>query len=159
MGRLFIFTVLLAGCVQRSPDQQRVWREPVPTIVGTEDSSREVERLPSTSSDHDRHREPIEVGRERFIKKGIRLGLWEKTELTGTLPKLWITRTFLLLGEKEQNQMLSAVYAYWMDRLAGFGKKRGIKLRESLILMYDNATPAGRRVGQYNPIDGVEFYR
>lgn len=92
--------------------------------------------------------------RRKFIEDVIALGLWEKTEFTGSLPKLWVTKEFLLADEKFQNKTLSVVYAYWVGELDTFGGSGFFW--DSLVLKIDNGTAIGRRVATYTPLTAME---
>ncbi len=93
--------------------------------------------------------------RKRIIQEMFHRGFWEKTEFTGSRPKLWITPAFAAMDEKFQNNMLGAVHAYWMASLDDFGCD-GI-VCDSMILKLDTGTPLGRRIGTYDPWRGVKY--
>ena len=92
--------------------------------------------------------------RKKFIQKMIADGYWQKTVFTGSLPKVWVNDSFLLLSEKNQNEFLEVAYAYWMDELDSFGMNADGSIRDALVIKKDNGTLLGRRLGTYNPIDG-----
>ena len=93
--------------------------------------------------------------REGHIREMFRQGLWEKTEVFGTLPKVWIKPAFTMMDEKFQNQSLEIVYAYWMGQLDDFGDQGFFW--SPLVLKIDNGTLLGRNVGSYTPIRGIEY--
>jgi len=97
----------------------------------------------------------MQAERRQFIEDMIREGYWQKTEVTGLLPKLWVTNSFLAADEKTQNGVLSVCYAYWMGRLDTFGDK-GLYY-SSLVLLIDNGMINGRRVATYDPANGIRF--
>lgn len=94
--------------------------------------------------------------RKRFIQQMIADGYWQKTEFTGSLPKVWVNDSFLFLGETRQNKFLEVAYAYWMGELDSFGLHADGFIRDSLVIKKDNGTLLGRRIGTYNPINGFQ---
>jgi hypothetical protein len=96
----------------------------------------------------------MQADREEFIRKLIQDGYWEKTEFSGSLPKVWVTHKFMLSDEKSQNETLSVVYAYWMGELDSFGGSGFFW--DPLVLKIDNGTPNGRRVATYTPEAGIK---
>ena len=96
----------------------------------------------------------MQADRVQFIQNMSDEGFWGGTELTGSTPKLWVTNAFLLADEKTQNETLSVVYAYWMGEMDMFGG-HGFYW-DSIVLKIDNATPTGRRVARYDPINGIK---
>lgn len=79
-------------------------------------------------------------------------GYWERTEISGSLPKLWVTQKFLASDETSQNTTLSVVCAYWVGERDNFGGSGFFW--DPLVLKLDNGTPLGRQVRTYTPMDG-----
>lgn len=97
----------------------------------------------------------LQQERKQFIQKLMDQGYWLKTESTGSLPYLWVTQKFLLSDEISQNKTLSVVYAYWVDELDNFGD-HGFYW-DPIVLKLDTGTSLGRRIGTYDPVDGIRI--
>ena len=95
----------------------------------------------------------LQLKRMEFIKKLGSEGYFETIQIENGVGKLWVTNKFLLLSEKDMNTFLEVPYAYVMDEL-----KTDI-YTTSFVLKIDNGTQLGKRIGQYNPINGVKFYK
>jgi hypothetical protein len=101
-------------------------------------------------------REATQRDRLQFVQKIAGQGYWTGTELFGSLPKVNVTEKFFALDRKTQNKFLGVVYAYWMGKLDDFGQEGDVLAWTPLILKMDDGTPNGRRVGSYNPVNGLE---
>lgn len=96
--------------------------------------------------------------REELIQELMTRGLIEKATYDGgSLPKVYITDDFRLLDRKQQNQFLEVIYAYYQIEDDDFGVGDDGLYRSSLVLKEDDGTTNGRRVGEYDPIDGVSW--
>lgn len=85
--------------------------------------------------------------RKDLIDRLIERGLFEKIEMPGSLPRLWIKSAFYALEFDAKESFVSVVYAYYFD---------GNDLTDS-ILIFDSKT--GKEVGSYsseNP--GLRLY-
>ena len=91
--------------------------------------------------------------RLKFFDKVALEGYFKKIEIENQVGKLWITNKFLLLTEKEKNTLLSVPYAYIVDELGSD------PLSTPFVLKIDNGTLLGKRIGKYNPISGIKFYK
>lgn len=102
-----------------------------------------------------REKECPQRERIEFIKEMQRKGFWGESEVFGSLPSLFVTQLFLIQDEKVQNDLLQVVYAYWMCELDHFGDVFGGYPWDTMWIRIDNGTPHGRKVGTYNPFDGI----
>ena len=91
-----------------------------------------------------------------LIKGLIGEGIFQKVGYDGgSLPKVWVTDYFLSLKVKTQNNFLSVVYAYYNIENDNFGVSKDEMMRSSLVLKFDDGTINGRRIGEYDPVDGI----
>lgn len=93
--------------------------------------------------------------RKDYIRNLISIGYVIKTECTNSLPHIWVTEKFLLLNEIDKNKLLKPIYVYWMGEIEGFGKRN--LYWESCVIKIDNGTIVGKRIGTYNPINGIKI--
>ena len=77
--------------------------------------------------------------RKSLIKRLIAEGVFQKVEVPGNLPRVWVTARFKALLFDDKQQFISVVYAYYFNG-NGF---------TDTVLVYDNLN--GREIGQYNP--------
>ena len=68
----------------------------------------------------------------------IRKGYFEKVDLTGESPEVWVTPAFELIDFDQKQSYISVVYDYYAT---SEGEAKPIILRESLT---------GSEIGQYN---------
>ena len=76
----------------------------------------------------------------------------------GSLPKVWVTESFLALDRKAQNQFLEVIYAYYNIADDNFGVTDDLVFRDSLIVKIDDGTVNGKRIATYDPINGIEAH-
>ncbi len=76
--------------------------------------------------------------RENLIRKLVEQGVFYKTEVTGTLPKLWIAPGFYALAFEEKQKFVSVVAAYYLAQSP----------RWNIIVLKDSRT--GKPVGQFD---------
>lgn len=79
--------------------------------------------------------------RKELIERLIGRGLFEKIEVPGSLPRLWVTPAFYALEFDSKESFVSVVYAYYFD---------GDDLSDS-VLIFDSKT--GKRVGSYSSVN------
>lgn len=92
--------------------------------------------------------------RKAVLEGGVKQGLWTKVEMTNGVPKVWVTPTFLSLDEKAQYDFLNAVYAYYVGESENFGRGPAGAYWDPLVPIRDNGSPAGERLGTFNPVEG-----
>ncbi len=80
----------------------------------------------------------IQQKRETLIRKLIQEGVFYKTEITGTLPKLWIAPGFYALTFDDKQKLVSVVAAYYLAKSP----------RWSIVVLKDSKT--GKRIGQFD---------
>lgn len=76
--------------------------------------------------------------RENLIRKMMEQGIFYKTEITGTLPKLWVAPGFYGLAFDDKQKFVSVVAAYYLAQSP----------RWNIIVLKDSRT--GKRVGQFD---------
>lgn len=94
-----------------------------------------------------------QADRKAFTSKLQQLRIITKTEWSGSLPKVWVGHAFHALSESDRNQFLSPVYAWWDGERRDFGRKASMTY-DPLVVMEDNGTPIGKRLGVYDPLNG-----
>ena len=80
----------------------------------------------------------IQQKREKFIRKMMEQGIFYKTEITGTLPKLWIAPGFYALAFDNKQMLVSVVAAYYLAKSP----------RWNIVVLKDSRT--GKQVGQFD---------
>lgn len=79
----------------------------------------------------------MQAERQAFIERLVSQGGLQKIETPGSLPRAWVTPTFLSLDFETKQKLISVVYAFYFD---------GSNSSDAVILI-DNRT--GKRVGLY----------
>ena len=80
-----------------------------------------------------------QAGRKALIAKLIREGVFQKVEVPGNLPRLWVRPGFHALDFDQKKTFVAVVYAYYFA---------GSKMTDS-VLIYDSLT--GKEIGIFNP--------
>lgn len=57
----------------------------------------------------------MQEGRSKLIQELITAGVFMKTGMPGSRPRVWVDRRFYLLTFDEKQQFVSVVYAYYLD--------------------------------------------
>lgn len=86
-------------------------------------------------------RQQLYYKREALIQDLCNKGIFERTERTGEIPRLWARPAFMLLDFRDKESFASVVYAYYFDE----------DMTKSLAI-YDSRF--GKRVGWYAPRRG-----
>jgi hypothetical protein len=159
-GAVIVFLSIVAGITSMFiPDSKPSYRparqpsriEPIPSSAPPKSESDKQAKRPA---DFDGSPQK-QAERQQFIENLMAQGLVLTTEYSGSLPKLWVTSQFLALDEKNQNKFLSVVYAYWVGAREDFGGSGFFW--DGLVIKIDNGTQLGKRIGVYDPIDGVKW--
>lgn len=82
--------------------------------------------------------EEAQKGRADLIQKLIGSGIFEKVEMPGNLPRLWVRQGFHDLEFDAKQKFVSVVYAYYFD---------GSNLSDS-VRIYDNMS--GKEIGRFD---------
>ena len=86
--------------------------------------------------------EDLQAGRKAFIQKLIKKGYFEKVEIPGSLPYLWVKPLFYTLDFKMKERFVSVVYAYYITENSKY----------DIVVLYDNKT--GKKIGTFSEEDG-----
>ena len=76
--------------------------------------------------------------RKTFIEKLIGQGIFQKVDVPGTLPKVWVTPAFYALDFEMKQKFISVVYVYYMKQDS----------RYHIVILRDSRT--GKDVGTYS---------
>ena len=82
--------------------------------------------------------EKVQMERKKIIEDLIREGIFQKIEMPGSLPRVWVRPSFYLLEFDRKEKILNIIYAYFFDGTRG---SDCIKLIDSL---------SGKDVGLYS---------
>jgi len=87
----------------------------------------------------------MQAGRKKLIQDLIEKGIFQKIEVPGTLPRLWVRPGFYLLDYDTKQQFVSVVYAYcFEDESMG-----------NIVRIYDSLS--GKDVGGYTLLSGLKM--
>ena len=84
----------------------------------------------------------IQEERLAFIQKLIKQGIFQKVEVPGNLPHLWVKPAFYALDFDAKQKFVSVVYAYYITS----------NPRYNIVVLYDSKT--GKEIGQYAEVYG-----
>ena len=84
----------------------------------------------------------LQPGRREFIESLIRKGYFERVELSGESPQVWVTPAFRLIDSDQREAYLSVVHAY---HATAHGRRSSVSLIDVLT---------GEELGQYDPAAG-----
>ncbi len=84
----------------------------------------------------------MQEDRLAFIKKLIRMGVFQKVEIPGNLPQVWVTPTFHSLDFDRKSQFINVVYAYYVTMNPSY----------NIVVLRDSKT--GKRIGKYAEVYG-----
>jgi hypothetical protein len=80
----------------------------------------------------------MQAQRQEFIRKQIESGIFQKIEIPGNLPHLWVTPRFKNLDFDTKKKFVSVVYAYYISQNPSF----------NIVVLYDSQT--GKKTGQFS---------
>jgi hypothetical protein len=80
----------------------------------------------------------MQADRKRLIERLISEGIFQKVEIPGNLPRLWVRPAFHLLDFDRKQSFVSVVYAYYFD---------GSRVSDT-VRLFDSKT--GKEVGAYS---------
>ena len=79
----------------------------------------------------------MQSDRMAFIQKLLNKGIFQKVEVPGNLPHLWVKPAFYTLDFDTKSQFVNIVYAYYITQNPKY----------DIIVLYDSQT--GKEVGKY----------
>jgi hypothetical protein len=83
--------------------------------------------------------EKMQEQRKGLIEKLIRQGIFQKVEVPGSLPRVWVRPAFYITDFETKERSVSVVYAYYFD---------GTDISDS-VRVFDSMS--GKEVGNYTP--------
>ena len=84
----------------------------------------------------------MQSDRNAFIQKLINMGVFQKVEVPGTLPHLWVKPAFYMLDFDTKSKFVNVVYAYYITQ----------NTKYDIVVLYDSQT--GKEVGKYAEVYG-----
>jgi hypothetical protein len=87
----------------------------------------------------------MQQGRLKLLEKLKAQGVFQKVEIPGDLPRLWIAPRFHSLNYEQKEKFVSIVYAYYFD---------GYSITDA-VRIYDGKT--GKEIGDYSS-QGLKLY-
>ena len=85
--------------------------------------------------------------RKAFIQKLINNGIFQKVEVRGSLPHLWVKPAFYALSYDDKSSFVNVVYAYYITMDSNY----------NLVVLYDSRS--GKKVGVYGETyGGLKMY-
>ena len=84
----------------------------------------------------------MQADRKKLIEKLIEQGVFQKIEVPGFLPRLWVRPGFYIADFDQRESFVSVVYAYYFD---GSDPTDSVKLFDS---------QSGKEVGSYSIVAG-----
>jgi hypothetical protein len=84
----------------------------------------------------------MQADRKKLIEKLIGEGVFQKVEVPGTLPRLWVRPRFYAAEFDQKQSFVSVVYAYYFD---------GSNVTDS-VRIFDSRS--GKEVGSYSAVQG-----
>ena len=84
----------------------------------------------------------LQPGRREFIENLIRNGYFERVEVSGEYPEVWVNPEFRLLDLDQQEAYLSVIYEYYA---IAEGQSSSVSLHDALT---------GDELGRYDPTTG-----
>lgn len=87
--------------------------------------------------------EELQEKRLTLINRLIREGIFDRIEMPGTLPHLWVGPTFTNLDFKTKSSFVEVVYAYYFDK----PDRKQIEIWGDSVRIYDMYT--GKEIGSY----------
>lgn len=84
----------------------------------------------------------MQSDRKALIQKLINKGIFQKVEVPGTLPHLWVRPAFYALDFDAKSQFVNVVYAYYITQNHQY----------NIVVLYDGKT--GKEIGKYSEVSG-----
>ena len=84
----------------------------------------------------------MQSDRKAFIQKLVNNGVFQKVEVPGSLPHLWVKSVFYTLDFDTKSQFVNVVYAYYITQNSKY----------NIVVLYDSQT--GKEVGKYAEVYG-----
>ena len=79
----------------------------------------------------------MQSDRKAFIQKLINKGIFQKIEVPGNLPHLWVRGAFYALDFETKSQYVNVVYAYYITQNPQY----------NIVVLYDSKS--GKETGDY----------
>lgn len=112
-------------------------KESTPSTSATESSGPKIIKIDKS--------EKAQSQRKEQIAKLIKNGFFEKVEVSGNTPQVWITPPFYALRYDAQAKIISDVYAYYFD---------GSNAHDSVLVLDSRS---GKKVGSFAPLTGLKM--
>ena len=84
----------------------------------------------------------VQDDRMAFIQKLVKKGIFQKVEVPGNLPHLWVKPAFYELDFETKSKFVNVVYAYYVEEDPKY----------NIVVLYDSQT--GKVVGKYAEVYG-----
>ena len=84
----------------------------------------------------------VQDDRKAFIQKLIGNNVFQKVEIPGSLPHLWVKPSFYSLSFDTKNSFVNVVYSYYYT----------LDSRYSMVVLYDSSS--GKKIGSFNALYG-----
>lgn len=84
----------------------------------------------------------MQSDRKAFIQKLMNKGVFQKVEVPGNLPHLWVKPAFYTLDFDTKSKFVNVVYAYYITQDPKY----------NIVVLYDSQT--GKEVGKYAEVYG-----
>lgn len=89
----------------------------------------------------------IQAKRKALIQNLINGGIFQKVEVPGSLPHLWVNPVFYALNLEDKNLSVSVVYYYYTTISSSY----------KMVVLYDSHS--GKKVGVYGAVyGGLKMY-
>ena len=125
------------------------------SMLGNQNTTRHRPQSDSSKGSYVTPDDGKQVGRKKIIDDLIKEGVFEKIGYDGvSLPKVWVTDRFLLLDQKTKHSFLEVVWTYYSIKDDDFGSI-GL-FGTPLVVKIDDGTINGKRIGNYEPFDGLK---
>ena len=80
----------------------------------------------------------VQDDRKGFIQKLIGMNVFQKVEIPGSLPHLWVKPSFNSLSFDEKNSFVNVVYSYYYTLDSSY----------SIVVLYDSLS--GKKIGTFS---------
>lgn len=89
----------------------------------------------------------LQANRKEFIERLIAEGIFQKVEVPGTTPRLWVTPRFMLLNWEDKEQFVNVVFAYYYPDPS----------QHDLAMIKIYHSVSGKHIGDYSASFGLEL--
>jgi len=84
----------------------------------------------------------VQADRKAFIQKLQKKGVFQKVEVPGNLPHLWVKPVFYTLDFDTKSKFVNVVYAYYITQNPKY----------NIVVLYDSHS--GKEIGKYADVYG-----